>query len=250
MAVKKTVRRVTTEQHAVYEFELQPDSIRVEVKRGVYHVFNRLLSADERMTIMRESSKQKVENGILYFDGDVDRAFANAWEHMIEAVDGYRLGGEPIDLERARPLIKGGQKRRAIERTETLRVVDDDAMDSGEDLDVDDLTVAMEIRQGDAQIAVAHKFGGPLTAQDLQELRRHRGGLKAQDRWTQRWVGDTGFAKAAREIYDRLIGGVEGYLVRGFPAGEAEEWRKHIPVDHKTLAIGELRNRALGLGRD
>lgn len=53
-----------------------------------------------------------------------------------------------------------------------------------------------------------------------------------------------GYAQAQVELYDRLIIRVEGY---GFEdqdlMGTTEDWKNHIPVDHKLDAISQIEGR-------
>lgn len=229
-------------------FELKPQEVVVtyqdpETDTKVSHIFGRLLNRIDRRQIILEQGKQVTKRNIHFFDGDVDAAFAQAYDHMIVGVSGFTVNGKPARAEDVKVRLNPRRKRRAIEDTEQLKVreADIDFAELGESGDA--AAVEIEVLQGASTVTVKHVFDGPLTAKELRTLSNRTVGFRAESRDVIR-VQSSGAIDVVEAIYDSKLADVDGYLYEGEPlTPKVNKWLRSIPIDHKLLAIGELRRR-------
>jgi len=230
-------------------FELKPDEVAVRLEIGgnatVTHTFERLMDRGERINTSVAAGKQELEGEDIILDaGDSDKAYTNAWDHMIKDVQGYRLGGQPASLEAARDKILTQHKRAAIDATNQLYAVRPETdLDGGVDLDAGSETqVVLRTKQGGGEFDVVCRFGAGLGDRDLRDLRR-KGMRFSRTAGGNLIAGSIDALRKVEDIFDRLVESVEGYLVEGAPVMESKDWRREIPIDHKAVVIAELRRR-------
>ena len=229
-------------------FELKPSEVAVHLETGnarVTHIFSRLLDRGERINITAAAAQQEFKGDEIILDaGDSDGAYLNAWDHMIKGIEGYRLGGKPASLEAARDRIYTQHKRAAIDGTNQVRVKRDDGPDEEIDLDAgDESMVILQAQQGAETREIEFGFRRPLNNAELRELQKrgmrfkqaHGGGLI---------VGSKDSLRQIETVFDQLIESIEGYLIDGRPIMVGAGWLREIPIDHKAMAVGELRRRA------
>jgi len=230
-------------------FELKPSEVAVHLETGnarVTHIFSRLLDRGERINITAAAAQQEFKGDEIILDaGDSDKAYLNAWDHMIKGIEGYRLGGKPASLEAARDRIYTQHKRAAIDGTNQVRVKRDDGPDEEIDLDAgDESMVILQAQQGAETHEIEFGFRRPLDNAELRELQK-RGMHFKQARGGGLTVGSKDSLRQLETVFDKLIDKVEGYLVEGAPVMESrQDWLREIPIDHKAMAVGELRRRA------
>jgi len=246
MTEKKTA--VSAPEKKLIGFELKPSEVAVHLETGnarVTHIFSRLLDRGERINITAAAAQQEFKGDEIILDaGDSDAAYKNAWDNMIKAVEGYRLGGQPASLEAARDRIYTQHKRAAIDGTNQVRVRRDDGLDEEIDLDAcDESTVILEAQQGAETHEIEFGFRRPLDNAELRKLQQ-RGMRFKQAPGGGLIVGSKDSLRQIEELFDQLIESVEGYLVEGVPIIAVPEWPREVPIDHKALAVGELRRRA------
>jgi len=230
-------------------FELKPSEVAVHLEIGgsatVTHIFSRLMDRGERINITAAAGQQEFRGEEIILDaGDSDTAYANAWNGMIKDVRGYRLGGQAASLEAARDRIYTQHKRAAIDGTNQVRIKRDEGLDEEIDLDAgDESMVVLEARQGAETHEIEFGFRRPLDNAELRELQK-RGMHFKQARGGGLTVGSKDSLRQLETVFDKLIDKVEGYLVEGVPIMAVPEWPREVPIDHKAVAIGELRRRA------
>jgi hypothetical protein len=239
-------------------FELKPaDGFRVTMRwekagavHELTHLFARPLNRGERLNIAAEASKQILKGDIIRPAGDLEAKYVNAWEHMIAAVEGYTFNDKPAELDEIRDRIPPGHKRSAVEATNQVDLLKEQADSAGFSLDDDDLIVRLEASQGGDPITLAHTFGRTIPDADMRTLKSAASQFRSAGRDGVLMDGGNTIS-ILEKIYDRLIVRADGYNIEGKPlTTSSPDWKDQVPVDHKVLAVNALRSRRDGLNKD
>ena len=229
-------------------YELNPSEVAVHLEVGgarLTHIFSRLLNRGERINITAAAAQQEFRGDEIILDaGNSEEAYANAWTNMIGDVQGYVLGGKPAGLEAAREKIPAQHKRAALDATNQVRVKRGSELNEAFDLDsAGKSAVILEAKQGATTKEIGLLFSRPLNDSELRQLQK-RGMRFKQGLDGGLIVGSKDSLRLVEEFFDNLLTAVLGYDFDGKPVNAEKDWLKKIPIDHKAMAVGELRRRA------